>query len=210
MKLTKRDITALENHERALFINSLSGFKSANLVGTANVAQLSNLAIVSSVVHLGANPPLLGMVMRPQPVPRGTLKNILDTGVYTLNHVNIDIYEQAHQTSARYPEDISEFDVVGLTEQWEDDFNAPFVQESHIKIGMKFREHHSFDINSTEFIIGEIVSIEMPDNIIAEDGFVSLEKAGTLAVSSLDTYHSTQTLASLSYAKTDKKINNIR
>jgi flavin reductase (DIM6/NTAB) family NADH-FMN oxidoreductase RutF len=210
MKFTQLDIKALENHERALFINSLSGFKSANLVGTANTAKLSNLAIVSSVVHLGANPPLLGMVMRPQPFPCGTLKNILDTGVYTLNHVNTAIHEQAHQTSARYPEDISEFDVVGLSEQWEDNFKAPFVQESHIKIGMEFREHHSFDINGTEFIIGEIVSIEMPDGIVAEDGFVSLEKAGTLAISSLDTYHSTQTLASLSYAKPDKKIHNIR
>jgi len=155
---------------------------------------------------LGANPPLLAMVMRPDSASRGTLKNILDTGVYTLNHVNLDIHQQAHQTSARYPDDVSEFNAVGLSEQWEDNFNAPFVQESHIKIGMKLRERHSLDINATEFIIGEIVSIEIPDEIVAEDGFISIEKAGTLAVSSLDTYHSTQTLASLSYAKPDKQI----
>jgi len=36
MKLCKEDILALEQKHRALFINSLSGFKSANLVGTAN------------------------------------------------------------------------------------------------------------------------------------------------------------------------------
>lgn len=204
MKLNKENITALESHERVLFINSLSGFKSANLVGTANAKQQSNLAIVSSVVHLGANPPLLGMVMRPHSVPRGSLENILSTGVYTLNHVHKDIYKQAHQTSARYPEDVSEFDEVGFTEQWEDNFNAPFVDESRIKIGMEFREQHTLDINGTEFVIGEIVSIEMPDEIIAKDGFVSLEQAGTVAVSSLDTYHSTQTLGSLSYAKPEK------
>ncbi len=209
MKLTKDNITELESQQRVLFINSLSGFKSVNLVGTANAQHHSNLAIVSSVVHLGANPPLLGMVMRPHSVPRGTLENILDTSVYTLNHVHTDMYQQAHQTSARYPEDVSEFDEVGLSEQWEDNFNAPFVQESNIKIGMEFREQHSLDINGTEFIIGEIVSIEMPDEFIAEDGFVSLEKAGTVAVSSLDTYHSTQTLASLSYAKPDRKVTTI-
>ncbi|MFT7548798.1 MAG: flavin reductase (DIM6/NTAB) family NADH-FMN oxidoreductase RutF [Candidatus Azotimanducaceae bacterium] len=206
MKLTKNNITALENHERALFINSLSGFKSANLVGTADATQRSNLAIISSVVHLGANPPLLGMVIRPHTVPRGTLENILDIGVYTLNHVHEDIYQQAHQTSARYPEDVSEFDEVGFTEQWEDGFNAPFVEESRIKMGMEFREKHTLDINGTEFVIGEIVSIEMPDEFVGEDGFVSLEKAGTVAVSSLDTYHSTKTLASLSYAKPENKI----
>jgi flavin reductase (DIM6/NTAB) family NADH-FMN oxidoreductase RutF/NAD(P)-dependent dehydrogenase (short-subunit alcohol dehydrogenase family) len=205
MKLTKDNITALDSNQRALFINSLSGFKSANLVGTANSNRLSNIAIVSSVVHLGANPPLLAMVMRPHTVPRGTLENIIDTGVYTLNHVHEDIYQQAHQTSARYPEDVSEFDEVGFTEQWEDNFTAPFVKESRIKIGMAFRERHTLDINGTEFIIGEIVSIEMADEYVAKDGFVSLEKAGTVAVSSLDTYHSTITLASLSYAKPEKE-----
>ena len=203
MKLSKENISALESHQRVLFINSLSGFKSANLVGSANVNKESNLAIVSSAVHLGANPPLLGMVMRPHSVPRGTLENILETGVYTLNHVNTDIYQQAHQTSARYPEDISEFKEVGLTEQWEDSFKAPFVHESNIKIGMEFREQHTLDINGTEFIIGEIVSIEMADEFVGDDGFISLEKAGTVAVSSLDTYHSTNTLGSLSYAKPD-------
>jgi NAD(P)-dependent dehydrogenase (short-subunit alcohol dehydrogenase family)/flavin reductase (DIM6/NTAB) family NADH-FMN oxidoreductase RutF len=206
MKLTQEDISALEDHERVFFINSLSGFKSANLVGTVSAEHHSNLAIVSSVVHLGANPPLLAMVMRPGSALRGTLKNILETGVYTLNHVNMGIHEQAHQTSARYPENVSEFNEVGLSEQWQDNFSAPFVQESNIKIGMKFRERHSLDINNTEFIIGEVVSIEVPDEAVAEDGFISLEKAGTLAVSSLDTYHSTQILASLSYAKPDKKI----
>ncbi len=201
MKLFKDDIASLDDRKRVLFINSLSGFKSANLVGTADKDGNTNLAIVSSVTHIGANPPLLSMVMRPHTVPRGSLENILQTGVYTLNQVNTDIYKQAHQTSARYPEDVSEFDAVGLNEQWHEDFAAPFVRESVIKIGMKFREQHTLAINGTEFIIGEIVSIEMPDDLVGNDGFVSLEKAGTVAVSSLDTYHSTQTLGSLSYAK---------
>jgi flavin reductase (DIM6/NTAB) family NADH-FMN oxidoreductase RutF/NAD(P)-dependent dehydrogenase (short-subunit alcohol dehydrogenase family) len=205
MKLTKDNITALENHQRVHFINSLSGFKSANLIGTADASKHSNLAIVSSVVHLGANPPLLGIVMRPNTVPRHTLDNILDMGVYTLNHVHKDIYLQAHQTSASYPLDVSEFGEVGFTEQWEEGFNAPFVAESRIKIGMALREKHTLDINGTEFVIGEIVSIEMADEFVAKDGFISLEKAGTVAISSLDTYHSTNMLASLNYAKPDKK-----
>ena len=206
MKLTSKDIAALENNQRALFINSLSGFKSANLVGTANREKQSNLCIVSSVIHLGANPPLLGMVIRPHSVPRGTLENILQTGVYTLNHVNSDIFKKAHQTSARYPEDVSEFDQVGLTEQWQDDFIAPFVEESIIKLGMKFLQQHTLEINGSEFIIGEIVSIDIPDSLVSEDGFVSLEKADTVTVSSLDTYHSTKVLDSLSYAKPNLKI----
>ncbi|MGB0866877.1 MAG: SDR family NAD(P)-dependent oxidoreductase [Granulosicoccaceae bacterium] len=204
MKLGQRDIEALSDRFRVLFINSLSGFKSANLVGTVGESGKSNLAIVSSVVHLGANPALVGMVMRPHTVPRGTLENILATGVYTLNHVHSGIIEQAHQSSARYPEGVSEFDQVGLQEQWDDGFAAPFVQESRIKLGIEFREKHAFDINRTTFVIGEIVSVELPEELLADDGFVSLEKAGTVAVSSLDSYHQTQILGHLSYAKPDK------
>ena len=209
MILDKQDIATLDERFRVLFINSLSGFKSANMVGTVSASGKSNLAIVSSVVHLGANPALVGMVMRPHTVPRGTLENILATGVYTLNHVHSELYEKAHQSSARYPDDVSEFEEVGLSEQWQDSFAAPFVRESRIKLGIEFREQHAFDINRTTFVIGEIVRVELPDEIVAEDGFVSLERAGTVAVSSLDTYHQTQLLGHLSYAKPDKIVTHL-
>ncbi|HBF47730.1 MAG TPA: flavin oxidoreductase, partial [Shewanella frigidimarina] len=46
-------------------------------------------------------------------VPRHTFENIMQTGLYTINHVNQSIYEQAHQTSARYDKDESEFEATG-------------------------------------------------------------------------------------------------
>lgn len=206
MQLNKTDIEKLDDRYRALFINSLSGFKSANLVGTCDEHQQTNLSIVSSVVHLGAKPPLLAMIIRPHSVPRGTLENILATQYYTLNQVSTEIYEKAHQTSARYDPAVSEFAAVGLHEEWKEDFTAPFVAESAIKLGMALREHHHLSINGTEMIIGEIVHIDVPDECLADDGYVALERAQTVAVSSLDTYHSTQLLSHLSYAKPDRPL----
>ena len=95
-------ILKLEKRFRTNLINSLSGFKAANLVATINTAGLTNMAIFSSAVHIGANPPLLGLVSRPHSVPRHTLENIMATEQFTINHVNSMIYKQAHQTSARY------------------------------------------------------------------------------------------------------------
>ena len=40
-----QDIVMMEQRSRAAFINSLSGFKSVSLVGTANNEGLTNLAI---------------------------------------------------------------------------------------------------------------------------------------------------------------------
>ena len=107
---SREDIDAMDSRYRAHFINSLSGVKSANLLGTRSELGEENLAIISSVFHLGANPPLMGMIMRPHSVARHSLENILETGVYTLNHIADSFFAQAHQTSAKYPKEQSEFE----------------------------------------------------------------------------------------------------
>ena len=210
MILTKEAINALDNSYSALFINSLSGYKSANLIGTCDSNNNTNLAIFSSVFHIGSKPPLLGMIIRPHSVSRHTLENITQTKCYTINHVNHSIYQQAHQTSARYDKDISEFQAVGLTEQWEKESAAPFVKESRIQLGMELREHHTLKINNTELVIGEITFINIKDDIVNADGYVAIEQAESTAVSSLDSYHKTELHAHLSYAKTDKELEELK
>ncbi|MFT6737257.1 MAG: flavin reductase (DIM6/NTAB) family NADH-FMN oxidoreductase RutF, partial [Kangiellaceae bacterium] len=69
----ERAILDLPQRTRANFINSLSGFKSANLIGTQSIEGVNNLSMVSSVFHVGANPPLIGMLIRPHTVKRDTL-----------------------------------------------------------------------------------------------------------------------------------------
>ena len=81
------DLADLEQRYRGTFINSIGGFKSVCLVGTKNPSNQTNLAIFSSLVHIGANPPLVGLVFRPDSVERHTLENILETGFYTINNI---------------------------------------------------------------------------------------------------------------------------
>ena len=57
--------------------------------------------------------------------------------------MNDDIFEQAHQTSARYKREESEFEKTGLTAQYTEDFAAPFVQEANIQIGLTFEREYS-------------------------------------------------------------------
>jgi flavin reductase (DIM6/NTAB) family NADH-FMN oxidoreductase RutF len=201
MRLKKEQIEALDDRYRALFINALSGFKSANLVASCDNRNNTNLAIFTSVFHIGSHPPLLGMVSRPHAVARHTLENILQTEHYTINHVNKSIYQQAHQTSARYDRETSEFQAAGLSEQWDDGFPVPFVKESRIQLGMRLREHHQLTINNTVLIIGEITYINIKDDIVQQDGYVAIERIKSVVVSSLDSYHCTDLLSRLPYAK---------
>ncbi|WP_238399399.1 flavin reductase family protein [Flavobacterium psychrophilum] len=196
----------MEKQERVHFINSLGGFKSVSLIGTTNNDRQTNLAVFSSIFHIGANPALIAVVFRPSPPDRDTLKNILETGFYTINHINEKIYKQAHQTSARYDANISEFDATGLQPEYKNNFKAPFVKESNIQLGVEFREKIALTINNTIMIIGEIKDVYFPENCLLKDGFLDLEKANTITCSGLDSYHKTIRLNRLSYAKPDKEI----
>lgn len=204
MLIEKETLNQFESRYRARLINSLAGTKQVVLVGTKSTNGTSNLAIFNSLIHLGANPPLWGLVFRPDVVQRDTLKNILDTGQYTLNYVNTADFEKAHQTSAKYAPDVSEFDACGFTETYLGNFSAPFVGEAPVKIGMVFEQKIDLTINNTLLIIGRIEQIDLNENWVAEDGFVHLEQANTLACAGLDAYYKTELINRLTYASTDK------
>jgi flavin reductase (DIM6/NTAB) family NADH-FMN oxidoreductase RutF len=206
---SEQAILELPSRVRANFINSLSGFKSANLVGTRSASGVNNLALVSSVFHVGAHPPLLGMLMRPHTVVRDTLQNIKDTGVYTINHVHQSFVDKAHQCSARYLSEQSEFEAVGLVPQLSSIVNAPFVAESTIKIALQVAQITPIELNQTELVIGKIVEVELGNDILFEDGYLDIEKAQSVAVSCLDSYHTTRRLDRYSYAKPDQPLRSI-
>lgn len=196
----RNDIDNMEQRFRNHFINSLSGYKSANLIGTQDAEGNTNLSMVSSVFHLGANPPLMGMIIRPHSVPRHTLENIKQTNQYTINQVASSFVTQAHQTSARYDKHVSEFDVTGLTPEYINGFLPPFVKQSQLKIGLTLVERQTM-LNETELVIGEIEHVMLETDALDSDGFVNLTKLETVAVNGLDGYCQVQLKERLPYAK---------
>ncbi|MCH2206226.1 MAG: flavin reductase family protein [Lentisphaerales bacterium] len=200
MNINNQKILAMEKRYRTNFINCLSGFKSINLVGTISQERVTNLAPVSSVIHVGANPPLMGMLIRPNTVPRNTLENIMTTGQWSLNHITEDFYKAAHHCSARYAKNISEFEQSGLTEEYLS-LHCPYVKEASVKIGLTLKERIDIEVNGTHFLIGEVQEVVLPEDTISEDGFIDLELCKTITVSGLDKYHRTASIDRLPYAK---------
>ena len=188
MHFTLKHINNLDHLYKINLINSVSGFKSANLIGTKSRDNISNVAVFSSVVHYGSCPPILGFVLRPTKVLRNTYDNIKATGCYTINHIYDGIIEEAHHTSAKYPSNISEFDKSGLKEEYLNDFYAPFVLDCSIKIGLKYLEEYHIKANNTILILGKIVDLHIDNEIIEDDGFVNLTKGKIAAISGLDSY----------------------
>jgi len=133
MLLDSEDIKKLEKTKRLKLINSITGVKPANLIGTKNKGGISNLAIFSSITHLGSDPAMIGFVLRPRTVPRNTYNNMFNNKFFTVNHVNTNDIEDAHHTSAKYPKEISEFEKTKFEPEFIDGFIAPFVKSSKIK-----------------------------------------------------------------------------
>lgn len=198
------DFENWEKYYRGTFFNSLSGYKSCNLIGTQNSAGQPNLAPFFSVIHVGANPPYLGLLFRPHTVPRHSLENMRYNGCFTVNAVAEGMEGRAHQASASY--EGSEFKAVGLNLEYKDDFPAPFVNESKVQIACKMEEEHLIKANQTIFVVGAIQSVHLPIGFIKEDGLIEHEKLQTLAVNALDSYYTTALLNRFEYARPKQKL----
>lgn len=199
--ITSDTITSWERFYRANFINCLSGFKPVSLIGTANINGQPNLGVFSNIVHLGADPALVGYINRPRPAAPHTISNIEATGVYTINHIHPDFVEKAHMTSARYPEGVSEFDETGLTPEYLDDISAPFVRESLVKYALELREIVPISFNDTFLVIGQIISIALDESIISADGYLELDKSGSVFSNGIDGYYTAKKIGRYTYAK---------
>ena len=200
IELDRAGLDALARRERMHLVNSLSGYKGVNLVGTCDDARHTNLSIVTSVVHVGAAPPLLGMIVRPHTVPRHTLENLLATGAYTINAVTRAMHERAHLASARWPREVSEFDGVGLTPEWSGVHGAPYVAESPLQVGLELAERHALG-NGCTFVVGAVVEVRTVEAARGEDGHLDLDALDLVAASGVDEYHRVRTLGRQPYAK---------
>jgi len=205
----EQELNKLEKYFRVNLINSLSGFKSANLIATKSEDKITNVAIFSSVIHLSSNPPLLGFILRPTSVERNTYDNLVTTKVFTVNHVNKHIIKEAHHTSAKFEGNISEFSKTNLTEEYKKGFHAPYVKEANIQIGCRMINSYYIEENKCRMIVGQIEHIFFDNHIQQKDGWLDLEKAKTVAINGLDGYAETYMLDRFDYARPGHKVKSI-
>lgn len=74
----------------------------------------------------------------------------------------------------------------GLMPHYEPGIHAPFVLESRVSYALTLKEMISITCNDTLLIVGEVVFIDIEDNLLANDGGIDLAQAGTLASTALN------------------------
>ena len=201
LHFNSEDLNGMPHLYRINLINSCSGYKSANLVGSISSAGISNVAIFSSVTHIGSNPALLGFFLRPTTVIRNTYNNIKENGIFTINHIHDAILEDAHHTSAKYDALQSEFDMTDLEEEYKNSFPAPFVKGSPVQMAMTYVEEYTIKSNNTILLIGEIKDLYVYNNLLQNDGFLNLSEGKIAAINGLDGYSIPKLKTRLNYQR---------
>jgi flavin reductase (DIM6/NTAB) family NADH-FMN oxidoreductase RutF len=210
LHFSKNEFDQWERIYRANFISTLSGYKPAMLVGTYNKEGIANLSLFQNLVHLGANPALIGMVSRPREASPHTLGNLEASGWFSLNCVQASFIEKAHQTSAKYDAQVSEFEAVGLELAKREDIPVPFVASSAIQLALKVEQIIPVTLNNTFFIIGSVQHVFLQAGLLADDGTVQLNKAEVVCTAGLDGYYLPRLLHRFAYAKPGKPVNVIQ
>lgn len=195
------DFQQMERRYRATYFNSLAGIRPAVLVGTRGSNGVNNLAVFNSLMHIGADPPRYALLFRPETVERHTLENLRATGSYSINFVPAEDYRKAHQTSAKYPAHVSEFDAVGFTPVLDEGFVAPSVQEAVIRIQMSYEYEFEIPLNGTRLVVGRIEKVFVPDHLVGDDGYINHQLAGSLSCAGLDAYFKSESLGRMPYAR---------
>lgn len=200
---TRDDIDKMDKVKRLNLINSCTGYKSANLIVTKSSLDVVNVAVFSSVTHIGSNPPMISFITRPLTVKRDTYNNLKENPFFTVNHITENIISDAHHTSASYNENISEFDKTNLEKEYKETIEIPFVKDSPIQLLCKYVNEYHIVENDTVLIIATIENLFFEEDLLHKDYWLQLDRAKVVTVNGLDGYALPLLIDRYAYARPD-------
>ena len=217
--LDSNDIESFTAKQRLMMVNALPGIRPVVLVGTLKkrVKDYSdlkdkdgNLAVFSSIVHLGSDPALFGIFVRPEINPkspdekheRQTLQNIRKHKFFTINQIPAGDVEMAHRCSAPYKVQQSEFLKNDIPCDFFDEIPAPFVESSPLCYALEFVREERLAENGVVFVIGELKKVRVLEDFDKDnEQLLHPEKMGTVGVFGLGSYCKIEEIVSLPKAK---------
>lgn len=153
-------------------------------VSTVSSAGIANLAPFSYFSGVGAKPPtvLFCPANDRDGQPKHTLRNIRETGEFVINIASYALVEAMHQSSAEYPDDVSEFAELGLEAADSVKIKPPRVAEA--LVSMECTLHHTVSLaagpGGANIVVGKIVYWHIDDALFDADGTISAERLDTV------------------------------
>jgi flavin reductase (DIM6/NTAB) family NADH-FMN oxidoreductase RutF len=115
----------------------MQGVRAAVLIGSYSNSGVANLGMFFSLQHLGADPPMMSLLFRPESAQGQTLGYLRTQKWISANYVLSTEIDRAHRCSAAFEAERSEFEATGLSVHLESGIPAPFVAEAPIRIALE-------------------------------------------------------------------------
>lgn len=200
-EFTYSDLIEMPTEVRREFFPKISGIKNAVIIGSMNADGQTNAALFNSLTHIGSNPPLLGVVFRPLTVERHTYDNIKNTRRFSISWIPVSDINAAHQCSAKYPKETSEFDATNRNAELSQTAEYPFWPEAPVQIGLTYEEEHLITANNTVLLIGKVQELRINDQLLDERGLPDFSQSPIALVNGLETYYTQKFIGRKSYAR---------
>lgn len=150
---------------RGQFFNSLYGARSVALL--CSQGEVWNAAPVSQIIHVGANPPRVGVLMRPNSAKHQSQSNLFREPWASLHFMPEDHAHRVHQASAAYTDHDSELAILGWDfHPWED-YPAILLKDACLSLCLEVNEVLALQ-NGTALYVFDIHAIESqgtPDSL---------------------------------------------
>lgn len=138
-------------------------------IGSVDGHGVRNLAPFSFFNAVAGTPPtVLFSPLMHRGRAKDTLRNVEETRAFTVNMVSHDLASQMNVTSGRYPADVDEFEVAGLTAVAGERVTAPYVAEA--KASLECQVTQLVPVGrppmDSVLVIGEVVLFRVDDALL--------------------------------------------
>lgn len=168
------DLATLSPRDRHRWLTPLIAPRPIAFVSTLSAAGVGNLAPFSFFAMGGQNPQ--GVAICPTADrhgnPKDTLRNIRETGEFTINIVSRAMAERVNQASAPYPPEVDEFDVTGFTRAPSVVVKPPRVAEAPAALECRVFQivpQGEGPLHGT-WVLGEVLHLWVRDDVLDADG----------------------------------------
>lgn len=144
-------------------------------LSTRSAAGVDNLAPFSLFNIACLDPPLVSVSHSrlPDGSRKHTTTNVLETEEFVHNLVTVDLGERMHQTSANLPEEVSEFDAVGIDRVDAVTVDAPRVADARVAFECTLHDVH--ELGTHTLLLGRVEYVHL-DEAVTTDGKIDIEK----------------------------------
>jgi flavin reductase (DIM6/NTAB) family NADH-FMN oxidoreductase RutF len=164
------DFAKLTGPQRYKLLSSTVVPRPIALVSTRGTNGIDNAAPYSFFNVFAENPPtvVLGLQLRPDGVVKDTTRNIRDTGEFVVNLVDRPIAEAMNVCAIDFEEEVSEFDLTGLTRLPCRSIAAMRIAEAPVAFECKRVVTLSLG-RDRDLVVGEVQHMHVRDGLIDPD-----------------------------------------